>query len=86
MIMFGLRNEVLEGKVREPDEVLAGLDAVTVEDVQRVAQDIIREDRLNLAVIGPFDDPDRFEKLLALSGLTDRGRAGSSSAPRSRPR
>src|SRR5918997_649384 len=42
-IMFGLRSEVLEGRVREPDEVLAGIDAVTVEDVQRVAQDVVRE-------------------------------------------
>ncbi len=67
MIMFGLRNEVLEGKLREPDEVLAALDAVTLDDIQRVAQDIIREERLNFAAIGPFDDPDRFEKLLALS-------------------
>jgi predicted Zn-dependent peptidase len=65
-IMFGLRSEVLEGRVREPDEVLAGFDAVTIEDVQRVAHDIIRENRLNLALIGPFDDPDRFEKLLTL--------------------
>jgi predicted Zn-dependent peptidase len=65
MILFGLRNEVLEGTLREPDEVLAALDAVTIEDVQRVAQDIIREDRLNFALIGPFDDPERFEKLLA---------------------
>ena len=40
------------------------IDAVTVEDVLRVAQDIIREDRLNLAVIGPFDDAERFEKPL----------------------
>ncbi|MDQ3867795.1 MAG: insulinase family protein [Actinomycetota bacterium] len=67
LILFGLRSEVLEGKTREPDDVVAGLDAVTVADVQRVAADLIREDRLNLAVIGPFDDPDRFEKLLAFS-------------------
>jgi predicted Zn-dependent peptidase len=67
MIMFGLRNEVLEGTLREPDEVLAGLDAVTIEDIQRVGQDIIREDRLNFALIGPFDDRERFQKLLALS-------------------
>jgi predicted Zn-dependent peptidase len=66
MILFGLRDEVLEGRLREPDEVLAGLDAVTLEDVQRVAQDVIREERLNFALIGPFDDPDRFEKLLHL--------------------
>jgi len=65
-ILFGLRSEVLEGRTREPDEVLAGIEAVTREDVQRVAQDIIRQDRLNLAVIGPFDDPARFEPLLDL--------------------
>jgi len=67
MIMYGLRTEVLEGRTREPEEVLAGLDAVTVEDVQRVAQDIVRQERVNLAVIGPFDDPARFEPLLSLS-------------------
>jgi predicted Zn-dependent peptidase len=67
MVMFGLRGEVLENRLREPDEVLAGFDAVTAEDVQRVARDIIREDSLNLALIGPFDEPDRFEPLLALS-------------------
>jgi predicted Zn-dependent peptidase len=67
MILYGLRTEVLEGRTREPDEVLAGLDAVTVDDIQRVAQDIVRQDRLNLAVIGPFDDPARFEPLLSFS-------------------
>jgi predicted Zn-dependent peptidase len=67
LVMFGLRSEVLEGRTREPDEVLAGLDAVTLDDVRRVAAEIIREDRLNLAIIGPFDDADRFEKLLAFS-------------------
>ncbi len=67
MILFGLRGEVLENRLREPDEVLAGFDAVTAEDVQRVAQDVIREDRLNLALIGPFDDASRFESLLELS-------------------
>jgi predicted Zn-dependent peptidase len=63
-IMYGMRREVLEGKAREPDEVLAGLDAVTAEDVQRVAADILGS-RLYLAVIGPFDDPARFEPLVA---------------------
>lgn len=63
-IMFGLRREVLEGRAAEPAEVLAGLDAVTAEDVQRVAQELIGDDALRLAVIGPFDDPERFEKLL----------------------
>ena len=66
-IMFGMRSEVLEGHLREPDEVLAGFDAVTAEDIQRVAADIVRGDRLNLALIGPFESPEQFEPLLALS-------------------
>jgi predicted Zn-dependent peptidase len=65
LIMFGLRREVLEGRTPDPEEVLAGLDEVTVEDVGRVARDLIEQRGLNLAVIGPFDDPARFEKLLA---------------------
>jgi predicted Zn-dependent peptidase len=64
LIMYGLRKEVLEQRAPDPEEVLAGISAVTVEDVQRVAQDVIADDRLRLAVIGPFDDAERFEKLL----------------------
>jgi predicted Zn-dependent peptidase len=63
-IMFGLRRELLEGRAVEPEEILAGLDAVTGEDVTRVAEDILGQD-LRLALIGPFDDPTRFEPLLA---------------------
>jgi predicted Zn-dependent peptidase len=65
LIMFGLRREVLEGRATEPQEVLAGLDAVTADDVQRVAQDVIRRGGLRLALIGPFEDAERFERLLS---------------------
>jgi predicted Zn-dependent peptidase len=64
-IQYGLRREVLEGEIEEPDELLARLDEVTVEDVQRVARDLFEDKRLYLALVGPFDDPSRFEKLLA---------------------
>ena len=63
-IMFGLRREILEGGAVEPTEVLEGLDAVTTEDVARVAADLLGGE-LQLALIGPFDDPERFESLLA---------------------
>jgi predicted Zn-dependent peptidase len=64
MTMFGLSREVLEGRAVEPDEVLAGLDAVTADDVQRVAQDVIGSGGLNLALIGPLEDEERYEALL----------------------
>ena len=62
-IMYGLRREVLLGEAEEPEATLAGLDAVTVEDIQRVAQDVVGN-QLKLAVIGPFEDAERFERLL----------------------
>jgi predicted Zn-dependent peptidase len=67
LVMFGLRREVLEGEATEPEEILAGLDAVTAEGVQRVAQDVIGGHGLNLALIGPFeqDQQEHFEQLLA---------------------
>jgi predicted Zn-dependent peptidase len=65
MTMFGLSREVLEGQAVEPQEVLDGLDAVTADDVQRVAQDVIGSNGINLALIGPFEDEERFAELLA---------------------
>jgi predicted Zn-dependent peptidase len=64
LIMFGLRREVLENEVQDPADVLAALDEVTADDVQRVARALIDDDRLRLALIGPFDDPARFDALL----------------------
>jgi predicted Zn-dependent peptidase len=65
MILFGLRREVLEGEAVDPQAVLDGLDAVKSEDIQRVAQAVIGGHGLNLALIGPFDDPGKFEQLLS---------------------
>jgi predicted Zn-dependent peptidase len=64
LMLFGLRKEVLERKLPDPDEVLGGIDAVTSDDVARVASELITADLLRLAVIGPFDDAARFELLL----------------------
>jgi predicted Zn-dependent peptidase len=64
LLVSGLRREVLEGEAAEPTEILAGLDAVTAEDVQRVAQDVIGGSGLRCAVIGPFDDEEKFAALL----------------------
>jgi predicted Zn-dependent peptidase len=64
LMLFGLRKEVLERLLPDPDETLRGLDAVTMDDVARVASELIAADRLRLAVIGPFDDASRFDPLL----------------------
>jgi len=65
MIMFGRRREVLEGEAVDPQVIQEGLDAVSAEDIQRVAQNVIGGSGLSLALIGPFDDAEKFEALLA---------------------
>lgn len=55
---------VLENKVRDPQETIEKIEKITAADLQRVAQDIFRQESLNLAVIGPYNDEERFLKLL----------------------
>ncbi len=64
LISFGLRREVIEGGAVDPAEVLAGLEAVSLEDITRVAEEIIGKRALHLALIGPFEDGEHFEHLL----------------------
>jgi predicted Zn-dependent peptidase len=56
--------ELLRREIRSVDDVVASVDAVTAHDVQRVAQDVIRDDKANLAVVGPYRSEERFSKLL----------------------
>ena len=52
------------GRVRPLEEVLKGVDKVSVADIQRVARDIFRTEFLNLAIIGPHLQKERLLSLL----------------------
>jgi predicted Zn-dependent peptidase len=56
--------ESLLPRILTVDEVVERLEAVTVEDVLRVAQRVARPDQARLAVLGPFRSRRRFERLL----------------------
>jgi len=58
------RQEVLSPEVLTVDEVIEAIEAVTVADIQRVAQGLFLGERLNLAVVGPFEDEEGFGELL----------------------
>ena len=51
--------------IETPEEMLEKLTAVTAEDIQNVAQDILKNDRLNLAVIGPHKESEELRKILS---------------------
>lgn len=60
---YGLQ-ELLEKKILTPEEVFAELDKVSANDILKTAKDIFRSRKLNLALIGPFKDKSKFQKLL----------------------
>ena len=59
-------NEAMLGEVRELDDVLARIDAVSREDIQRVAQRLFVNEWLRLAIIGPNRGITRIERALTI--------------------
>src|SRR5690606_30096021 len=57
--------ELVYGQLLSLDEILARIDAVTLDDVRRVAEDLIAGASPMLTVVGPYDDGDRLEAALA---------------------
>jgi len=47
--------ELLYGEIKDVDEVLAEIEAVSAEDINRIAKDLLAEENLKVAVIGPVE-------------------------------
>lgn len=56
-----LKNETLT-----PEQKLSKIMKVTAEDIHEAANEIFKPEKLNLALIGPFEDKEKFEKLLEI--------------------
>ena len=57
---------LFENKVLTPEEELGKIKKVTLEEVHQVAKDIFDDNKLNLAIIGPFEDEEPFKKILKI--------------------
>ena len=58
--------ELLTGRILTADEVVSIIDAITPEDLERVARDLFITEKLNLAIVGPISGGDRLGSLLQL--------------------
>ena len=60
--------ELLEKNILTPEEKFKKIDEVSIDDIKKVAEDIFLPEKLNLAVIGPFEDKetDRIKQLLKI--------------------
>ncbi|MDD4358831.1 MAG: pitrilysin family protein [Candidatus Pacebacteria bacterium] len=61
---FYAMQEIMKGEIKELNELFKEIDKITGEDIQRVAKDVFTFNKLNLAIIGPFENKDKFKKLL----------------------
>ena len=56
--------ELFSDKVLTPEEVFKKIDKVTMDEVNFEAKRLFVPARCNLAIIGPYDDDEKFKKLL----------------------
>ena len=61
---FYAQQELLEKLIENPDQMIAKIDAITKEEVEAVGKEFFKEDSLNLALIGNFEDRQKLESLL----------------------
>lgn len=56
--------ELLRKEIEQPEEKMKKIGAVTQVEIQKLAGELICGTGLNLAVIGPYKDPERFKNLV----------------------
>lgn len=52
---YGMR-QLLQDKIEDPDEVMRHIRAVTTEEIQALASQLLHQDEMRLGVIGPFKE------------------------------
>lgn len=60
---FGIKF-ILDKKLETFEDYLKKIDAVTIEEIKKVAQDLFKKENFNLQIISPFKNVNKFEKIL----------------------
>jgi predicted Zn-dependent peptidase len=58
--------EILSREILSPEAIVERLEAVGTDDLQRVARELLRHEKLNLAIVGPYRSDKRFLPLLSI--------------------
>jgi predicted Zn-dependent peptidase len=66
MASFVAMQELYSGKILTPDEKFDKIDSVSAVDIKKVSEDIFVDNKLNLALIGPFADDSVIKSILSL--------------------
>ncbi len=58
--------EIIAKQIISPEELIKKIQSVKAEEIMATAKRIFQNNRLNLAIIGPFENKEKFEELLKL--------------------
>jgi predicted Zn-dependent peptidase len=67
LAMYYGGQEILRQGIEVPESLVRRIQEVSGDDIKSLAREIFREDRLNLALIGPYKDKEPFANALRLS-------------------
>ena len=56
-------HQILDGKIDSPEVEIEKINKVTIDDIKKIAKMIFIDEKLNMAIIGPYKDKERFAKL-----------------------
>jgi predicted Zn-dependent peptidase len=59
---FCAYQEIMKRKIETPEELIARIQAVTSEDIMKLANELFVDERLNMAIVGKFKDSTQFKE------------------------
>jgi predicted Zn-dependent peptidase len=62
---YAVRQETIKKEIKMPEEIIKDISKVTAADIQKIAREFFVNKNLNMAIIGPYKEPERFEKIVS---------------------
>ena len=63
---YGFQELLHDKKIKTPEDLVIKIEKITSKEIQKVAQEILKNEGLNLAMVGPFKNAGEFSPLLRL--------------------
>lgn len=58
--------QILQNKIETPQEIIKKIETISIDEITELAKDIFKLEKLNFALIGPFDKNEEFEEVLSI--------------------
>ncbi|MFA5080173.1 MAG: pitrilysin family protein [Candidatus Paceibacterota bacterium] len=62
---YGMQ-ELMTDKIYSSEQIFKKIESITAKDIMEVANDIFKDEKLNLAILGPYKSKDDFRKILKI--------------------